>query len=203
MPCRCNRVDRGLGADMATAKQRLVEIIAEKSLSVGGATKLVSGRISTFYFDMKPTLFDPEGASLMADLVLDRLGAARPDFVGGLEMGAVPVVAAVCVRSHTGEGADVGGFFVRKQAKDHGTRRLVEGVPEGALRGKRVVLLEDVTTTAGSVMRAVEAARAEGAMIDLVVTVVDRLEGARENLAAEGLGLRAVLTADDFRVKAG
>ena len=187
---------------MATAKQRLAEIITEKSLSVGGGTTLVSGRVSTFYFDMKPTLFDPEGASLMADLVLECLGEDRPDFVGGLEMGAVPVVAAVCVRSHAGEGDDVGGFFVRKQAKDHGTRRLVEGVPEGALRGKRAVLLEDVTTTAGSVMRAVEAARAEGALVEFVVTVVDRLEGARDNLAAEGLGLKAVLTADDFRIAA-
>ena len=187
---------------MATGKARLAELITQKSLSVGGETKLASGRTSTFYFDMKPTLFDPEGASLMAGLVLEALADDPPDYVGGLEMGAVPVVAAVCVASHAGTGPDVGGFFVRKQAKDHGTRRLVEGVPEGALAGKRVVLLEDVTTTAGSVMRAVEAARGEGARVDLVVTIVDRLEGAEANLAAEGLGFRAILTADDFSTSA-
>lgn len=191
-------VAEGSAAAVDGGRKRLAEIIAAKSLSVGGTTVLVSGRASTFYFDMKPTLFDPEGANLVAELVLGALGAPRPAFVGGLEMGAVPVVAGVCVRSWGGGGPGIAGFFVRKQAKEHGTRRLVEGVAAEALAGRRAVLLDDVTTTGGSVLRAVEAARAEGAIVDTVVTVVDRGEGARDNLAASGLRLEAVLTAADF-----
>ena len=184
-------------------RKRLAGIITEKSLSLGGATLLVSGRASPFYFDMKPTLFDPEGSNLIAELVLDALGAPRPDFVGGLEMGAIPVVAGVCVKSWGGGGPGIAGFFVRKQAKEHGTRRLVEGLAAEALAGRRAVLLDDVTTTGGSVLRAVEAARAEGAIVDTVVTVVDRLEGARDNLAACDLRLEAVLTATDFSLSPG
>ena len=120
------------------------------------------------------------------------------DFVGGLEMGAVPIATAAAIASHR-RGRHLQAFFVRKKPKDHGAKKLVEGLPKGeTLKGKNVVVLEDVTTTGGSSMQAVQALREEGANILCVLTVVDRLEGAKENFAAEGLELRALYTADEF-----
>lgn len=179
-----------------TKRRRLRDIIAEKSLLTGGTITLVSGAESSFYFDMKRTAFDAEGLNLIAELILDELAKSDARFVGGLEMGAVPVVVAVCMASWRGQ--NVGGFFVRKQTKEHGTKRVVEGIAEGALNGAVAVLVDDVTTTGGSVLKSVEAARAEGATVTKVITVVDRLEGAQKNLAAAGIELVPLLTAKDF-----
>ena len=89
---------------------------------------------------------------------------------------------------------------MRKQAKEHGARKLVEGLAPGeSLQGKRVVILEDVTTTGGSSMKAIEAVRAEGAIVERVITVVDRLEGAADTFKAAGIPFTAILTAADFR----
>ncbi len=120
------------------------------------------------------------------------------DFVGGLEMGAVPIATAVAVASHH-RGGSLGAFFVRKKPKDHGAKKLVEGLPRGeTLSGKKVVVVEDVTTTGGSAIQAAQALREEGANIVLVLTVVDRLEGAKDNFDADGLEFRALYTADEF-----
>ena len=152
-----------------------------------------------FYFDMKPTMLDPKGAHLIAALILDALAGARPDYIGGLEMGAVPLAVAVAVTSQA-DGRPIGAFFVRKQAKEHGARKLIEGLAPGeTLEGKRVVVLEDVTTTGGSSMKAIEALRAEGALIERVITVVDRLEGAADTFEAAGIPFTAILTTADFR----
>jgi orotate phosphoribosyltransferase len=183
----------------ATAKSRLIEIVKRRSFSTGGETKLASGRSSTYYFNMKPTMLHPEGAHLIAALILDALEGARVDLIGGLEMGAVPLATAVTAASHA-RGRPLGAFFVRKQAKDHGAKKLVEGLAPGeSLQGKRVVILEDVTTTGGSSMKAIEAALAEGAVIERVITVVDRLEGAAETFKVAGIPFAALLTTDDFR----
>jgi orotate phosphoribosyltransferase len=184
--------------DRAGTRRRLVEIITDKSLLSSTEIKLTSGKDSSFYFDMKPTLFDPEAAGLIADLILEALREQQVDFIGGMEIGAVPIVACVAERSFPER--PLQGFFVRKQIKAHGTKRRIEGLPEDALRGKKVVLVEDVTTTGGSVLKAVEAARGEGAQVDTVVTVVDRLEGAEAGLEAHDLRLIALLTAADFEI---
>ena len=186
-------------ADTSSAKRRLIEIVKARSFSTGGETKLVSGRSTAFYFDMKPTMLDPEGAHLIATLVLAALEGAKADFIGGLEMGAVPLAAAVAALSHS-RGRPLPAFFVRKQAKEHGARKLVEGLAPGEkLEGKRVVILEDVTTTGGSSMKAIQAVRSEGAIIERVITVVDRLEGAAETFKAAGAPFEALLTVADFR----
>jgi orotate phosphoribosyltransferase len=113
-------------------------------------------------------------------------------------MGAVPIATAVAVASHR-HGIHLGAFFVRKKPKDHGARKLVEGLPKGeTLNGKNVVVLEDTTTTGGSAIQAVQALREEGANIVMVLTIVDRLEGAKENFEAEKLEFRALYTADEF-----
>jgi orotate phosphoribosyltransferase len=183
-------------------RQRLIEIVRARSLVRGTRVKLTSGANSSFYFDMKPTMFDPEGAALVAELVLEELQRDRPALVGGLEMGAVPIVACVVQQSFLVRDAPaVPGFFVRKAAKEHGTRKRIEGVAEGtSLAGRRAVIVDDVTTTGNSVLAAVAAAREAGLEVGTVVTIVDRLEGAEANLSRYGLALRALTTARDYDI---
>ena len=181
-----------------SSRSRLVEIIKARSFSTGGAIKLVSGRTSSFYFNMKPTMLDPEGAALIGELVLDAIEDLRADCIGGLEMGAVPLATAVAVASHA-RGQRLPAFFVRKTPKDHGSEKLIEGLAPGeALAGRRIVIVEDVTTTGGSAMKAVEPVRAAGGSIACVLTIVDRDEGAAAAFAKAGLLFRALLTIEDF-----
>jgi len=160
-----------------------------------GRFKLASGKESDFYLDLKPTMFNPEGASLLAQLVLDRIQDLPVDYIGGLELGAVPVVTTVAMLS-AGTPRPIPGFFVRKAAKDHGTKRLVEAVND--LTGKNVVILEDVTTTGGSAMQAIAAARAAGANVILVLSIVDRGEGAAEFFQQQGIAFQWLFHMQDF-----
>lgn len=189
------------GQERSTSlRDRLIELITSHSLLRGGRIKLVSGAESPFYFNMKPTAFDPEGAALIAELMLDEVLRDGAELVGGLEMGAVPIVACVAQLSFM-RGRPVSGFFVRKAAKEHGTRKIVEGLPENVqIAGKRALLVEDVTTTGSSVLRAVAAAREAGAIVETVVTIVDRLEGAQANLARHDLHLVPLTTARDYGI---
>jgi orotate phosphoribosyltransferase len=175
-------------------RARLIELIAARSF---GRKKIIlaSGRESNFYFDMKPTMFHPEGAALLARLILDRLSKTGVDLVGGLEMGAVPLVATVSAFSFDA-GRPIPGFFVRKAVKDHGTKKRIDGVESVA--GKKVVILEDVTTTGGSAIQAVEEVRDAGAEVVLVLSIVDRLEGAGEAFAAAKVPFASLFTRDDF-----
>ena len=143
-------------------------------------------------------MLDAEGAALLAQLTLDALIGERVDYIGGLEMGAVPIAGAVAQLSHM-IGAPMQAFFVRKKPKEHGARLSVEGLMPGeSLAGKRVVIVEDVTTTGGSAMKAVEAAREAGAEVAFVLTIVDREEGATEAFAAQSLAFRAIYRASEF-----
>jgi orotate phosphoribosyltransferase len=181
------------------ARERLIAIVKKRSFQSGREVKLASGRTSTYYFNMKPTMLDAEGAHLIATLILEKIGGLDAALIGGLEMGAVPIASAVAAVSHQA-GRPINAFFVRKQAKEHGTKSLIEGLPEGeTMRGKRVVVVEDVTTTGGSAIKAAQALRAEGADVVGVVTVIDRQEGAADAFAAAGLTLTPILTLDDFR----
>jgi orotate phosphoribosyltransferase len=178
-------------------RAELFELIRTRSFG-RGRILLASGRESDYYIDMRPTTVHPAGATCVGELICDALEGLDVEFVGGLEMGAVPVATAVAIASHR-RGGKLQAFFVRKKLKDHGAKKLVEGLPKGeTLKGRNVVVVEDVTTTGGSSMQAVEALRQEGANILLVLTIVDRLEGAKENFAAQGLELRAIYTADEF-----
>lgn len=179
---------------LSARRARLRTLIKAHSLLTGADFTLASGRRSGFFFDMKKTMFDPEGASLIAEEIFDML-RDEPDigFIGGLEMGAVPVVAMVCMRSFPER--PLRGFFVRKETKGHGTNALIDGCLESR---SKVLLLEDVTTTGGSVMKAAAAVRERGCTVEKVITIVDRLEGAAGNLAREGIALRSIFTAADF-----
>lgn len=176
-------------------RERLLEIIREKSLLLeGGPFKLASGAMSDYYLDMKPTTFDPEGCSLIAEIVY---GMLRYDHevaaIGGLELGAVPVTIAVAMRSF--EERPISGFVVRKERKGHGTDKQIDG---NFRPNMTVVLFDDVTTRGGSVLQAVRAVRAQGAKVTKIITIVDRLEGARENLAKEGIELFQIFTAREL-----
>jgi orotate phosphoribosyltransferase len=178
-------------------RAELFELIRTRSFG-RGKIMLASGRESDYYIDMRPTTVHPAGATCVGELIVDALEGMAVDFVGGLEMGAVPIATAAAIASH-GRGGDLQAFFVRKKPKDHGAKKLVEGLPQGeTLQGKNVVVLEDTTTTGGSAIRAVQALREEGANIVMVLTIVDRLEGARQNFDAEKIEFRALYTADEF-----
>lgn len=184
-------------ADPKAARARLKDIIAKRSFGRGEIT-LASGRKSDFYFNLKPTMLDAEGAALLAQLTLDALAAEELDYIGGLEMGAVPIAAAAAAVSALTD-TPVHAFFVRKQPKEHGAKLLIEGLTKDeSLAGKRVAVIEDVTTTGGSAMKAVEALKEAGAEIALVFTMVDRQEGATEAFAASGLRFASLFKAEEF-----
>jgi orotate phosphoribosyltransferase len=179
-------------------RKLLYQIIRRRSFRQGGEFKLASGRTSTIYFNLKPAMLDPEGARLIGAALAEQVVALGAAHVGGLEIGAVPLVAATAAMSAVA-GKPVRAIFVRKAAKEHGTQSLIEGLAEGeSLSGTPVVIVEDVTTTGGSALKAIAVLRQTGARVDHVVTVIDREEGARENLAAEGLTLHALFRKSEF-----
>jgi orotate phosphoribosyltransferase len=179
-------------------RERLHAIIADRSLKTGRVFTLASGRTSRVYIDLKPTILDPQGARLIGAAVAEAATRHRAPLVGGLEMGAVPLVAAAAAMSAVA-GTPVGALFVRKEAKAHGTESRIEGIAEGeSLAGRTVLVVDDVTTTGGSTLRAVAALRAAGATVTDAIAVVDREEGAVAALAAEGVTLQALFRKSDF-----
>jgi orotate phosphoribosyltransferase len=181
----------------SAARARLADIIAKRSFG-RGEIKLASGRTSDFYFNLKPTMLDPEGAALLAELTYEALRDDEVDYVGGLEMGAVPIAGAIAQLSWM-KGHPIAAFFVRKQPKEHGARLAVEGLARGeTLRGKRVVIVEDVTTTGGSAVKAIDAVRDAGGEIVLVLTMVDREEGADATFREAGVAFRSLYRASEF-----
>ncbi len=175
-------------------EQRLREIIREKSLLRDTDFLLASGVVSNYYFNMKKTTLDPEGISLVADLLFVRLRDTDFQFLGGLETGAIPIVTAVSMRSWPSE-KPIKSFFVRDKAKDHGTRDLIDGYIED---GARVIIVDDVTTKGDSAMKAVQAVRNRHCTVVKVISIVDRLEGASANFDREGIPFEHLFTTRDF-----
>lgn len=168
---------------------RLIELLREVSYQRRRVV-LASGRESDFYVDGKQTSLHAEGAWLLGNLFWERL---EPDVVavGGLTLGADPIAAAIAAVSFH-RGRPVHAFIVRKEPKGHGTGQWVEGrrnIPAGA----RVAIVEDTTTTGGSLLKAVERAESEGLVVVQTLTIVDREEGAAETLAARGFTLEALV----------
>jgi orotate phosphoribosyltransferase len=175
------------------ARPKLFALLKERAFRRGKVT-LASGRESDFYFDMKPAMLDPDGANLLAELILQELEGVKADCIGGLEMGAVPLIAPVAMRSPE-FGRRLAGFFVRKTVKDHGTNKRVDGAD---ISGKIVVILEDVTTTGASAMDAVKAVTETGAKVALVLSILDRGEGAADLYAKEGVPFKSLFRAEEF-----
>jgi len=179
-------------------RSELREIIRERSFRLGNFT-LASGRKSDFYCNLKPTMMNPRGANLSGRAFLQVVLQTGVEYVGGLEMGAVPIIASVAAIGDI-EHTPVKTFFVRKKAKEHGTRDVIEGLgPKETLDGKRVLIADDVATTGGSILQAIEEARRAGAIVDVALVLVDREEGATEKLAEHGVRLLSIFKANDLR----
>lgn len=179
-------------------REKLKKIIQARSYREGDIT-LASGKKSKFYFDLKPTMLDPQGSVLLAEAFLEKLKLYDVDYVGGLELGAVPLTAIVVSRSHIMDDP-VSGFVVRKETKEHGTQKRIEGLTlDESLSGKRVAVLEDVTTTGASANQVVELLTELGADVVVVITAIDRQESARELFDSKGVKFESLFTPDDFK----
>ena len=181
-------------------KQNLISIIREKSFQKGEAITLASGKSSNHYFNMKPTMLDPKGSVLIANLMLDAIKSfgKKFDAVGGVELGAVPIASFIAPLSKL-RNEPIKAYMIRKKPKDHGTASLVEGLTkEETLEGQNLVIVEDVTTTGGSALKAIAACRNEGANIEHIITIVDREEGATDAFEKEGIQLTSLFRASDF-----
>jgi orotate phosphoribosyltransferase len=161
-------------------RERLRTLLKEQSLLFGEFV-LASGKKSNFYFDSKRTTLLPEGAWLAAREILRviRERGIEADAIGGLTLGADPIVCPVAALSHV-EGPPLRAFIVRKESKEHGTGRKIEGQLEP---GSRVIIVDDVVTTAGSTLKAIEAAEEAGHEVVAVICLVDREQGGAEALA--------------------
>jgi orotate phosphoribosyltransferase len=178
-------------------RARLLELLRTLSFERRKVV-LASGRESDFYIDCKRTALTAEGHVLVGRLLLERVRKVQPLVrgVGGLTLGADPIASAVALTSFL-EGAPIDAFIVRKEPKGHGTGQWIEGrktIPDGS----RVVVIEDVVTTGGSALKAIERCRAEKLEPVLCVALVDRLEGGREAIEATGVPLDALFTRKDF-----
>jgi orotate phosphoribosyltransferase len=176
---------------MTEPAERLVAALREHALVVGEVT-LTSGRKAEYYVDAKRAILRPEGFAALGELVAGEAGRLGATAVGGMTMGADPVACSALA-----VGADVKAFFVRKERKDHGLQRWIEG-PE-LRRGERCLVVEDVVTTGGSTVSAIERIREEGLEVAGVLSVLDRLAGGAEAIreAADGAPYVALTTIDD------
>jgi orotate phosphoribosyltransferase len=178
-------------------ERELLELIRSRSYR-RGRFRLSSGKESDHYFNLKPTMMHPRGAYLAAKAFMDRVRAENVTLIGGLEMGAVPILGALAAVSEF-EGAPIDTFFVRKEPKAHGTKDKIEGLGlEESLHGRRVLVADDVATSGGSIMKAVEPIREAGGIVDVALVLLDRNEGATEYLHGHGIRLASVFRSDQF-----
>jgi len=177
-------------------KQELIEIIYRKSFkySQEPSFKLVSGKMSRFYVNCKPTTLSPRGMFLVGHLVFDAIKDLAPDGIGGLTFGADPMAVATAFVSEL-KGKPINAFSIRKTQKDHGIIRWVEG---DMTPGQRVVIIDDVATTGGSTIKAIVRAGSEGLDVVKAVILVDRQEGGLENIRQHIHDVTAIITRDDL-----
>src|SRR5271157_6025059 len=176
-------------------REDLANLLRTRSL-VRGEFTLSSGKKSNYYLDCKLTTLHPEGALLTGYCVLELLDemGIKPDAIGGLSMGADPLVTAAGVVSEI-EKRPLPGFLVRKEAKKHGRQKQIEGLDDP--RGKKVVIVDEVCTTGGSTREAIDAAEREGCEVVGVISLVDREEGGSEMLRAK-YNYRSIFTAREL-----
>ena len=174
-------------------RERLKHLFMEKAVQRGEFI-LASGQKSNYYINGKFLALDSEGLALMAELILDKIEKHNIGAVGGLTLGADPIVGAVIALAHR-RGMKLDGFIVRKEPKGHGTRNLIEGpVKDGA----RVAIIEDVTTTGSSALKAIEAVKPLGCQIVKIISLVDRKQGAAENFQSQGYPFDPIFTKDEL-----
>lgn len=176
-------------------RQKLIDLFQQRALKFGDFT-LVSGKKATYYLDGKQISLDSAGLRLVAEGLLQLLQDVDFAAVGGMSIGADPIIGAILAVAAE-QGRDLQGMLVRKEAKGHGTNRYVEGPVEP---GAKVVVIDDVVTTGGSSLLAVDRIEEFGCKVVHVVGIVDRMEGGAANFAARGLPFRSLLTIEDFGI---
>ncbi len=181
-------------------RQKLFELLFERSfLYREEGFLLASGKKSPYYLDCKKTTLCAEALPLIGKLLWEEIRDFGVEAVGGLTLGADPLVAAVCFQAGL-EGRELEGFIVRKEAKGHGTKQWLEG---RVLAGMRCAILEDVVTTGGSSLKAVRRAKEAGLQVVAVVALVDRVEGGEEAIRKEGLEFKAIFRIEEFLNRRG
>lgn len=178
-----------------SSRQRLLKLFRDRALLFGKFV-LASGKESTYYINSKKALFHSECAALLGDALFEATKDLNIQAVGGLEVGALPMATAAVIRYHQA-GRELEGFFVRKQAKDHGSKERVEGVLQPSWR---VAIVDDVLTTGTSALEAVKAVEERGAKVAAVICIVDRLQGAAELFAGKYL-FQPLFTIRDFGIE--
>ena len=176
-------------------RERLMALFRERALKFGDFT-LASGKKSTYYLDGKQITLHSEGLRLVSHGLLELLHDVDYAAIGGMSIGADPIVGGVLTAAAEGQ-KSLSGFMVRKEAKGHGTNRFVEGP---VVPGSRVVVIDDVVTTGGSALLAVDRIVEFGCEVVCVVGIVDRKEGGAANFAARNLPFRALLSIEDFGI---
>jgi len=177
-------------------KQELIDILCHKSFKYSEKPdfKLVSGKLSRFYINCKPTTLSPRGMFLAGHLVFDAIKDQRIRAVGGLTFGADPVSIAAAFASEL-QNEPIKAFSIRKTKKDHGIVKWIEG---DILPGERVAILDDVATTGGSTIKAIDRARSEGLEVVKVVILVDRQEGGIANIRKQVENVSAIITREEL-----
>jgi orotate phosphoribosyltransferase len=176
-------------------RPQLLELLRTLSHRKGTFT-LASGKTSDFFIDCKQTVLTAEGHALVGELMLEAIADSPIDAVAGVELGGCPLASAVALISSQKKNP-LDAIYVRKEAKDHGSQRLVEGGTR-LQKGARIALLEDVVTTGGSTLKAAEKLAQSGFVVARVVALVDRLEGGREAIEAAGFSFASLYTRKDF-----
>jgi len=178
-------------------RHALQQLIQQKALRFGEFT-LASGKKASYYLDCREITLDAQGARLVGEGMLDLIAGNMPALVGGMVIGADPITAAILTLAGV-KGLPLRGVMVRKEAKQHGTGKFVEGPFQA---GESLVIVEDVVTTGGSSLLAIERCEAVGLKVKRVLAIIDRLEGGREAFAAKGYELTTLFTVRDFGVGA-
>lgn len=180
----------------ASMKRRLIELVLEKAFkySKKPVFKLVSGKMSNYYFNCKAVTLHPEGMHLIGNLIFELIKNSDIQGIGGLTLGADPIACAVSYTSYL-KRHPIEAFVVRKTAKSHGTQSWIEG---NVKKGDKVVIIDDVITTGKSTIEAINRSREEGLHVVKVIVFIDRQEGGREAIEASGYTLDALITKDEI-----
>jgi orotate phosphoribosyltransferase len=176
-------------------RARLIELFRRRALKFGEFT-LASGKKAGYYLDGKQITLHSEGLRLVSEGLLELLAGTDFQAIGGMSIGADPIIGGMLAAAGT-TGRDLVGFLVRKDAKGHGTQRYIEGPVQP---GMKVVVVDDVVTTGGSSLRAIDRIQEFGCEVVQVAAIIDRMEGGAANFAARGLSLKSLLTIQDFGI---